>query len=126
APQHLYPRRESLPVLRPQVLLLRAVARSRDPALARRRLLLGERGLRVSGLQREERQPHTPRGLDEANRPAQKASLASRRPFRREPIPSRVAELSGPGALEYGLEVSIQGSVFSWQFSYVGSELITD
>ena len=62
APQHLPARREPLPVLRAQVRVLGAVARPRDPALARRQLVLGERRVRVPLLQRAQGQPHAAGG----------------------------------------------------------------
>src|SRR5689334_965045 len=56
AREHLSPRQQPLPVLREEVPFVRAVARSRRADLARRKVDLGERRLRLPAVQRAQGQ----------------------------------------------------------------------
>ncbi len=75
--------------------------------LSRGRMLdLGERGLRLPLLQREEGQPHAARGEHAPGRGAEEAALAPGRPVRLEQAPPGVAQLRRRGVLEHRAEVA--------------------
>src|ERR1051325_9897523 len=110
ARQHLSARREPLPVLREEVLLVRAVSRPRRAHLARRQVELGERRLRLPAVQRAQGQQAARRVRAAADpRPAPPALAPAPSPAGKE-LPRHLEELPGRGVLERGAEVVVAGS----------------
>ncbi len=78
SPQHFCPRRQSMPILRPAFSDERVEPRPCDAAQPRRRHLLGKYRLRLRGVQREKRGPHSARSPSETDSPAGPARNAAR------------------------------------------------
>src|SRR6266550_4034065 len=125
ARQYLSSRQQPLPVLWQEVFVIGALARSRHPDLARRKVVVGERGLRMPSLQcaKGKQAPERVRDASDPSSPA--AEVASAASPSGTELPGHLEELSRRGVLERGTEVlGLHGQVLNL-FALV-DELIHD